>query len=98
MKRWQWWACFLAATFLLSKVFECSRAVTSGSAEANVPMLVIWLLALVLTFMLLAMDAYIKDKRLGKIPKPNAFMEFLVKRFASFDPNLLKGLTTDASH
>lgn len=88
MKRWQWWICFSIATFVLSQVFENSRALTSGAPNANGFLLVIWLVALIATFMLLAVDAYVKDKQQGKIPKPNALMEFLSRMAVKgFEPN-----------
>jgi hypothetical protein len=86
LKRFQWWACFLLATYLMSLWFQTFKTFTLVPSLGNG---LIWLgvmTLLTLIVMVLTYDSYVQEKNRDRVQKPIRVFEWLMaKRF------LLKG-------
>jgi hypothetical protein len=62
-----WWLNFIIATYALSEVFRASRYLTLGEGESSVWMLLLWGTILIIAFLTLGYDAYLKSRAEGKV-------------------------------
>ncbi len=67
VRRFTWFLYFIIATFALSEVLRASRSLTMGTEEGNIWTLLLWSAILILSFLVLGYDAYIKSKAEGKV-------------------------------